>query len=142
MLAHAILFEHLMGVKLKRAQTTHNLAKKKPKPCLLCQHEKTSESVLIGLFIKGLNDEEFLNTYKNKGLCCTKHYTDILKHKQNNALHAFKSITIEKYNQMHHHLAEIRRKNDYKHIGERVSKAEIKAAKNARDILHYFFDHL
>ncbi len=141
-LAHAILFEHLLKVKINRAKKQNSLAKKRAQTCLLCQHEKNSETLLIGLFIKGLKDINFFNTYKNKGLCCTKHYTKILNHKQAKDIDAFKKVTLEKYNNMHHHLSEIKRKNDFKNAHERLDKDEIEASKKARNIVHDPFDHL
>ncbi len=141
-LAHAVLFEHLFKVKLKRASNHKNVQKKRAKTCFLCQQEKTAETLLIGIFIKGLNDKAFLNDYKEKALCCTKHFDDILNHKKTKAHQDFKETTLKKYQRMHHHLAEIKRKNDFKYADERLSQAEIKASKQARAIINYPFDHL
>ncbi len=135
---HAILYHHLLTVKLNRINQQKPAKKKKPSPCLLCAHEKTSEALYINLFASGLDQKEFKDIYMHNGIVCLHHFDPILKRLRkikSTHLDDFLKRTLSAYEVYQHDLAEIKRKNDHKHSDERLNDSERRTWKLIRKLL-------
>ncbi len=137
-LNHAVLYHHLLTVKLNRITQQKPAQKKKPTACLLCAHEKTSEALYINLFASGLEHDALKTMYMDKGIVCMHHFDPILKRlRKIKSPHVddFIKHTLTMYQSYQHDLAEIKRKNDHKHAEERLSDQERHTWKLIRRLL-------
>ncbi len=137
-LNHAILYHHLLKVKRTR-YAQHNIFRRpRRKPCLFCEHERVSEKLYVNLFFEALNHPEFHGLYKEKGVVCTTHFDAVMKRlrkKKSPHTKTFEATTLDKYAAYQHDLAEIKRKNDYKHAEERLNEQERNTWQIARKLL-------
>ena len=135
-LAHAVLYGHLLKVRLRSWQ------KQRPKPakegCLLCVRESEIEANVLEAFKQCLKRPEFIKAYQQNGLVCQAHFHRIAlaptRHRTDETAR-FKAITLDKYHQLLHHLEELARKHDYRFAEEERTPAERVAWQEIVDLL-------
>ncbi len=136
---HAIVYGHLLDVELRRLEDgSYSKKDKHTKPCMLCESENTSEAIYLNIFQKAFNEADFKTHYEDRGILCMHHHKIMLKRMKkakNPDLKSYSSITGHKYQELLQDLKEIKRKNDFKHVNEKLTERETKAWQKARKLL-------
>ena len=113
-LGHAILYSHLLSLKIARVQGKKDSLSRDI--CLFCSHESSHEQEYIRIFSNAWLDPDFSSQYRESGVLCLPHLFLVTKHlkEDHQCLESerLKKFTLEKYQEISHNLAEIQRKSD------------------------------
>ncbi|MFP4581146.1 MAG: DUF6062 family protein [Candidatus Sumerlaeia bacterium] len=104
--------------------------------CPACLLQAESRERYIQTFIKGLDEKDIPAAFEAAGQICTPHFYPLLNAIKNKTHRAWlKQLVEEKYQNIENHLAEYRRKMDYRNEDEAISPDEEKAPRMAVELM-------
>ncbi len=133
-LSHAILYHDFMNNVMKDVPDKHSKTDRSThKECFFCNLQESNEEDYTKAFLEFYENAEFSKQYEQHGILCVPHLVAIQKIRFGNKKMVKKIVdtTMEKYKALNHHLAEIKRKSDYRNTHEKWTEEEKEAWKKA-----------
>ena len=126
-LSHAILYQDLLSLVAANIDKPKNKIKyDNHSGCMFCERERDNEYDYTKAFLEFFEKEEFSSKYKKSGMLCVPHLVKIqnIKFSNKKTLKAIMDETLGKYTALNAHLAEIKRKSDYRFNDEEWTEEE------------------
>ncbi len=127
-LAHAMMYRQLLDYRLRTPKK-----RKEASICMMCNDEKEIEASAVYTFASSLDDDRFLEAYKEDGIVCLTHFEAIrkaLKQTKSSFSPVFSDITLSKYDALRDVLNSVIKKSDYKYNEALLSSSERRVWKN------------
>lgn len=131
-LSHAILYHDFMNTVIQDMSNSHSKTDHSMHAeCFFCKIQASNDQDYTRAFLDFYENEDFASRYEEKGILCVPHLMRIknVRFAKKKTVNRIAETTLEKYRALNHHLAEIKRKSDYRHVGEAWNEEEKEAWK-------------